>query len=424
MSTYRPRIYDTVLREHLEAAGAVLVEGPKWCGKTTTCEQLAASAIYLHDPEKRDQYAQLADLSPSSLLEGETPRLIDEWQTSPQLWDAVRFAIDKRRKHGQFVLTGSVVPPDTGDIQHTGTGRIARLRMRTMSLFESGDSSGAVSMEKLFVRKEVPVSEAPSNDLEHVAYLICRGGWPDVIGYGERIALRQSYNYLDALVSMDISAVDSTKRDEETARMLLRSYARMVSSHGSYRAMLTDLTQAQMAISEPTFLEYVHALGKLFVTEDLTAWNPNLRSKTAIRTSPTRHFTDPSIPAAALGTSPAELMEDLETFGLLFEDLAVRDLRVYADLIDGDVFHFRDKSGLECDGVIRLRNGHYGLVEVKLGGKKLIDEGVSSLLKVAEKLDPAKMPEPSFLMVLTATGDYAYQREDGVIVVPITTLGP
>ena len=406
MKQYRNRIYDTVLWHRLEAKGAVLVEGPKWCGKTTTCLQLAQSVLYMAQPDIREQNIMLADMQPSLLLHGATPRLIDEWQIAPKLWDAVRLEVDQRDEFNQFLLTGSSVPPSFTDITHTGTGRIARLRMRPMSLYESGDSTGAVSFASLFEGESMPLSRVDSN-IEHIAFLLCRGGWPKAIDRTERIALQQSRDYLDAIVESDISRVDDVQRDPHLARRLLRSYARMESSQSQSSQIAADVRGSAESPSDK-----------------MPAWNPNLRSKSAIRTSDTRHFVDPSIAAAALGIGPAGLIKDFETFGLLFESMCVRDFRVYADALDGDVFHFRDRTGLECDAVLHLRDGRYGLIEVKLGGNRLIEEGAANLIKLADKIDTTTMPKPSFLMVVTGTGEYSFTRRDGVMVAPIRTLRP
>lgn len=419
---YLPRVYDKVLQWRLESNGAVLVEGPKWCGKTTTAEQIAKSVVYMQDPEARDQNLRLAQISPSRLLEGNAPRLIDEWQVAPRLWDAVRYEVDKRDEFGQFLLTRSSVPASLNEVEHSGTGRIARMRMRPMSLQESKDSTGEVSLAKLFEGEAVPIAKADGS-LERLAFLTCRGGWPKAVGQSEKVGLQQAFDYIDAVVETDISRVDGVSRNAHYARILLRSYARMTSSQGTISSLQSDLRESGVGLGETAVAEYIEALRKLFVIEDLAAWNPNLRSKTAIRTSPTRHFVDPSIATAALGARPRELINDLNTFGLLFEDLCVRDLRVYADALDGTVFHYRDKTGLECDAVVRLRNGRYGLVEVKLGGEPLIDEGARNLIKLAKKIDTKKMSAPAFLMVLTGTSEYSYPREDGVLVVPVRTLG-
>lgn len=423
MVRYLRRVADQQLEERLKAKGAVLVEGAKWCGKTTTCEKHAGSALYLQDPRERQQNLRLAQLDPSVLLAGDVPRLIDEWQDAPALWDAVRFEVDRRGMFGQFILTGSTVPPDLNtEVAHTGTGRISRLRMRPMSLYESGDSSGEVSLRGLF-EGERPTAKAQEGGIRDLAFLACRGGWPLAVGKSEKVALRQAFDYVDAVAEVDISRIDGVKRSSQAARALLRSYARMVSSQGRLEGMRADMSAGGSALGETATAEYVEALRRLFVLEDLPAWSPNLRSRTAIRTAPTRHFADPSIATAALGCGPDELVGDLETFGLVFEDLCVRDLRVYASVLDGAVSHYRDKTGLECDAVIHLRNGSYGLVEVKLGGDEAIEKGAASLGKLAERIDTSRMRSPSFLMVLTGMGTYAYPREDGVMVVPVRALG-
>ncbi|KAB5608544.1 ATP-binding protein [Bifidobacterium jacchi] len=424
-SSYLPRVYDALLRKRLSAKGAVLVEGPKWCGKTTTCEQIAASTLYMADPAARAQNLLFAETQPSFLLEGAVPRLIDEWQLAPQLWDAVRFEVDRRGAFGQFILTGSSVPPNLNEISHTGTGRIARMRMRPMSLFESGDSTGTTSLAALFAGESLPPSHAGMS-IERLAFLLCRGGWPGAVGItDEYAALQQSVDYVDAVVESDISRVDDVERDPHLARRLLRSYARMESSQASTAQIAADAAANETSgPSAKTVQSYLRALEKIFVIEDLSAWNPNLRSKTAIRSADTRHFVDPSIATAALGVNPQGILLDLETFGLLFEGLCVRDLRVYADSLDGQVFHYRDKTGLECDAVIHLRDGRYGLIEVKLGGNRLIEEGAGNLRKLASRLDTSRMNKPSFLMVLTGTGAYSYTRPDGVVVAPVSTLRP
>lgn len=421
---YRNRIADQLLKEQLEAAGAVLIQGAKWCGKTTTAVQQAKSIIYMNDPSQSANYIHLAETNISLLLEGDTPLLIDEWQLVPQLWDAARFTIDQRRKTGQFILTGSAVPVDRSKITHTGTGRFAWLTMRPMSLWESEESNGKVSLNSLF-NGDVQDCRAPGYDLKRIAYLTCRGGWPGALDLSEKASLKQAYNYLDAVSEQEISDVDSTRRDPMLTKRLLRSYARHQGSQASVASILNDiLTNENGSTTEATITSYMKALEKIFVIENMPAWNPNLRSKAAIRTSDTRYFVDPSVAAAALRLGPSDLIADLNTFGLLFETLAVRDLRVYADALDGDVFHYRDKNGLECDAVLHLRNGHYGLIEVKIGGEKWIEQGAKNLLSLSKIIDTEKMYEPSFMMVLTAVGDFAYRRKDGIYVVPITCLKP
>ncbi|MBD5439876.1 MAG: ATP-binding protein [Treponema sp.] len=422
MCDYQPRLSDRLIARKLKGKGAVLIEGPKWCGKTTTAEQHANSILYMTKPEDVRENLSLADMNPRKLLEGDTPRLIDEWQIAPKLWDAVRFETDHRKGYGHFILTGSAVPPKTDEIFHTGTGRVAWIKMRPMSLYESGESTGKVSLKNLFTRpEEIFVENALS--LDDIAFLICRGGWPGTLGMEKDIALDQASDYYQAVVNADITRADGISRDTERTKRLMRSYARHQGTQAANSVIRNDmLANDSSTLTEDTIYSYTNALRKIFVIEDMPAWNPNLRSKTAVRTSDTRYFIDPSIAAASLGLSPADLTGDLNTMGLFFETLCARDLRVYAESIDGEVFHYRDKSGLECDAVVRLKNGAFGLVEVKLGGDHLIEEGAANLRKLAAKIDTTKMKEPSFLMVLTAVGKYAYQRKDGVFVVPVGTL--
>lgn len=423
MKAYLPRIADKLLEERLDSKGAILIEGPKWCGKTTTAKQKANSFISMDRPDMTRQYQQMAELSPNTLLEGETPRLIDEWQITPNLWNAVRYEVDNRDEFGQFILTGSAVPSEFDDSMHTGTGRISRLLMRPMSLFESKDSSGEVSIKDLFEGKNI--SAVDETSLEKMAFLICRGGWPKAIGLDEKPALFQAIDYFGAVVSTDISRVDSTKRDKEKAKRLLKSYARHVGTQSSLETIRQDMLVNQSdTFDQVTLYSYLDALRKIFVIEDSPAWNPNLRSKTSIRTTDTRYFSDPSIATASLGIGPKDLLDDLKTMGFLFENLCVRDLRIYTDYLDGTVYHYRDKHGLECDAVIHLRNGAYGLIEIKLGGDKLIDEGAETLKKLAYKIDTKNMSKPSFMMVLCAKAPFAYKRNDGVYVIPITALRP
>lgn len=419
---YRPRIADRILSRKLAGKGAVLVEGAKWCGKTTTAEQIARSVLYMTESGKVEQNRQLAILNPSLLLKGDKPRLIDEWQVAPQLWDSIRFEADHSHELGSFILTGSSVPADMSKVIHSGTGRFGWVRMRPMSLWESGESTGEVSLEHLFagVDKIEGVSEL---DLERIAFVACRGGWPLAVGMDGDIALDQAFDYIAAVEQRDIQQVDGVERDPARVHRLLRSYARHQGSQANYGTIGSDLEANEgTRLDEDTIASYIRALKSIFVIEDIEAWNPNLRSRTAIRTSDTRYFTDPSIATAALGIGPADLMTDLNTFGLIFETLCVRDLRVFAEALNGTVYHYRDKNGVECDAVIHLRDGRYGLIEIKLGGEKLIREGVGTLLSLSGKIDTTKMKQPSFLMVLTAVGPYAYRREDGVFVVPIGCL--
>lgn len=420
--TYMPRIADQLLEEQLQASGVVLIQGPKWCGKTTTAEQQAKSVIYMDAPKTRDANLLLAETDPEIIFKGDTPRLIDEWQLAPKLWDAARFEVSRRRLPGQLIFTGSSVPPDMSEITHSGVGRFAWVTMRPMSLWESGESTGSVSLDALF-QGEAGASVARDISLRELAYLICRGGWPGSLVLEPKAALRQAMNYVDAVVNSDISRVDNVSRNPEFTRRLLRSYARHQGQQVSIRTIHEDLeNHSAGSMSADTISSYISALEKIFVIEDMPAWSPNLRSKTAIRTSDTRYFVDPSIATAALGVGPEDLIGDLNTLGLFFETMAARDLRIYADALDGHVYHYRDKNGLECDAVLHLRDGSYGLIEVKLGGDSLIESGAKTLGQLADKIDTAKMKSPSFLMVLTGVGQYAYRREDGVHVVPIGSL--
>ncbi|MDE6535727.1 MAG: DUF4143 domain-containing protein [Muribaculaceae bacterium] len=424
---YRPRIADKLLADKLEAKGAVLIRGPKWCGKTTTAEQYANSILYVSNPAQRENILQLADMDPQQLLFGKTPRLLDEWQTIPVIWDAVRYEVDHRQATGQFILTGSAVPySKDSKVLHTGTGRFAIIDMLPMSLSESGDSTAAVSLRALFEDPDSPVRGYSEVTLQDVAYLTCRGGWPFAVSadLSEKASLSQAMDYVDLVVEEDISRVDKTERNAERARKLMRSYARYQGTQTPVSQIRKDIiANEQDSITDDTINSYLNALRQIFVIKDLEAWNPNLQSKSAIRTSPTRYFIDPSIATASLRIGPKDLMQDLKTFGFIFETLCIRDLRVYAQALDGDLYHYRDSNGLECDAVLHLRNGKYGLIEIKLGGEKLIDEGARNLKKLQSIIDTSKMSEPSFLMVLTATGNYAYRRSDGVCVVPISTLG-
>lgn len=437
MNGYKNRVADRLLAEKLEAFGAVLIEGPKYCGKTTLATQQARSILSMADTDTLGQNLALARTNISRLLAGETPRLIDEWQIAPQFWDAVRNEVDKRNEDGQFMLTGSAVPPkpkkdesgniiEEENIHHTGTGRISRLRLRTMSLWESEDSTGDVSLEELFINPDT-VDGVSNIDLDRLAYLTCRGGWPKaVLKKSEKAALAQAFDYYDSVVSNDIKRVDDIDRDEELTKRIMRSYARNQGTQATVGTILADIkSNGDERMSDSTVYSYIKALKEIFVIEDSIAWNPNLRSKTAIRTSDTRYFIDPSIATAALGMGPKDLINDMATFGFIFEALAIRDLRVYADALDGKVYHYRDKNNLECDAVIHLRNGSYGLVEVKIGGTEPIREGAESLKTLSSKIDSTRMKTPSFMMVLTGIGKFAYKRpEDGVLVVPIGCLRP
>ena len=419
---YKKRIIETKITKKLKGKGAVLIEGPKWCGKTTTCEQFAKSSLYMADPTKRMQNIQLAQMNPSLLLKGEVPRLIDEWQIAPILWDAVRFEIDHRNEEGQFILTGSSTPVKKDDIFHSGTGRFAWVTMRPMSLYESGESTGEVSIGDLFSQKE-NISGTSKLTLNDIAFLTCRGGWPKATFMDEDASLEQAYDYYDSITKNDINEIDGVIKDNERVKRLMKSYARNQGTQISLSSIKDDIVANDTeSLSEDTIYSYINALKKIFVIEDVSAWNPNLLSKTIVRTSDSRYFIDPSIATAALGLGPNDLINDLKTFGLIFETLCMRDLKVYAESLDGNIYHYRDSSGLECDAVMHLRNGDYGLIEIKLGGDDLISEGIKNLKELNSKIDTTKMKNPSFLMVLTAIGDYAYKNEDGVYIVPIGSL--
>lgn len=421
MKNYLSRIADKMLSDKLEAKGAVLIKGTKWCGKTTTALQLAKSSLFMQDPENRSQNLTLAELDPKLLLQGETPRLIDEWQLAPNIWDAIRFEVDRRGEFNQFILTGSSLPFADSTF-HSGTGRIAHLTMRPLSTWESNDSNGNVSLESLF-NGEANVAAKTEMSIQDVAFLICRGGWPVAIDKPEKIALAQAFDYVDSVISSDISISDGIQKDPQRVARLMRSYSRFISSDAKATNIQEDMIANEVdTLSLPTLYTYINALRSIFVIEDLPAWNPNLRSKTAVRTSDTRHFVDPSIAVSALGLGPADLISDLNTMGLLFESMIVRDLRVYADALDGKLYKFRQKDGLECDAVLHIRNGSYGLIEIKLGGSE-IEKAAKNLITLKDRIDTTRMKAPTFLMIIVATG-YAYTRTDGVHVVPVGCLKP
>lgn len=427
MKKYKKRIVDGLLKEKLEIMGAVLIEGPKWCGKTTTAEQIAGSVLYVDEPSKKGQNKRLARLNPKLLLEGATPRLLDEWQEAPELWDAVRFEVDHRDNGlGQFILTGSAVPLNKEGrekISHSGTGRFAWLVMRPMTLFESGESNGTVSLKDDLLTGNPNLTSKNNLGLEEIVILMCRGGWPRATIIDSEFALKIAGEYISAIANIDISRVDNVKRDPEFTKRLMRSYARNQGTQSSMATIYADIVNHYTeSLSVDTVTSYVNALKKLYVIEDVLAWNPNLRSKTSIRTSDTRYFVDPSIATASLGLGPQDLINDIKTMGLIFETLVIRDLRVYAEANNGTLYHYRDKSGLECDAVICMKNGSYGLIEIKIGGEDEISDGTKTLKELSKKIDVDKMKSPSFLAVVTALGDYAYRREDGVYVVPVGCL--
>ena len=424
MEKYKQRVADLLLERKLAGKGAVLVVGPKWCGKTTTAKQQSHSLLDLSKKLILDQSLQMMDINPESLLLGETPRLIDEWQQIPALWDVVRTEVDERNEFGQFVLTGSAVLPKAEETLHSGTGRIGRLKMRPMSLFESGESTGEVSLTDLFNKADIPVIQH-NKTLEEMAFLTCRGGWPQATFLQGDIALDQAEDYVESLLNIDMHRVDKVQRSSERMRYIMRSYARHQGTQCPISMIREDLLGSDgQSISDDTISSYLGVLNSLYVVEDMPAWNPNLRSKAAIRTSATRYYIDPSIATAALEIAPKDLINDLRTFGFMFETMAVRDIRVYSDALKAKVYHFRDSNGLECDTVIHRRDGSYGLVEIKLGGPNNIEQATTNLQNLANNIDTEKMAAPSFMMVLTAVGPYAYRRKDGVYVVPLACLRP
>ena len=415
---YLARVCDAELQEALAVMGAALIEGAKWCGKTSTAEHVARSTLYMQDPDYARSYQEMADTKPSLLLQGETPRLIDEWQMSPVLWDAVRFEVDKRGMAGQFILTGSAVPADNVTA-HTGTGRFARILMRPMSLYESKESNGSVSMADLFDGK-YDIEGISDLSIEQIAFAVCRGGFPATIGKPDKAALRMSVDYVEAIINQDISRIDGVEKNPTRTRLLLRSLARNIATTASMQTLLEDVESTETTLSDKTFAVYYNALRRIFVVEDMPAWSPSLRSKTSIRTSPKRHLVDPAVATAVMRANPEAVLHDFEYFGFLFEALCARDIRVYAQRNDGDVFHYRDKTGLEADMIVQLRDGRWGAIEVKLGNKQ-IEDAAANLLILKEKINTEKMREPSFLLILTG-GQYAFRRKDGVLVVPIGCL--
>ncbi len=417
---YLSRIADKILKDRLESSGAVLIEGPKWCGKTSTATEISRSQLFMQDPDKAVSYLKAADTKPSLLLKGDTPRLLDEWQVAPVLWDAVRFMVDQRGLPGQFILTGSAVPQDN-IVQHTGTGRISRMMMRPMSLYESGESNGSVSLSALF-NGETEIDAFSDLSIEQIAFAIVRGGWPASIGDNRKSALRHAIDYVEAVINADVSRVDNIEKNPVRVRALLRSLARNISTLATIRTIHNDIAMGDddESLSEKTISQYLNALNRIFVTENLPAWNPALRSKTAIRTSPKRQFVDPSIAAAVMRLTPERLLDDFNYFGFLFESLCDRDLRIYAEAIDGEVFHYRDSSGLEADAVVALNDGRWAAIEIKLGSKE-IEEAAIHLIELKNKVNTERMQEPSFLMILTGT-EIAYRRNDGVFVVPLGCL--
>lgn len=415
---YFSRICDELVKEKLSYSGALLIEGPKWCGKTWTGKHAAKSVLYMQDPDRGNGYMEMARTMPSRLLKGEKPRLIDEWQEAPVLWDAVRFDVDQTGEWGQYILTGSATPRDDNMPKHTGTGRIARLRMRPMTLFESKESIGSVSLRQLFEGLDDVEGENPLS-IPDLAKVICRGGWPEAVAKGQSSA-HIARNYVDAVVNVDVQKVDGVERNPHRVRQLLRSYARNISTMASLTTVLADIQANDVAFSDTTMYGYVNALRRIFLIEDIPAWKPSLRSRAAIRTSDKRQFVDPSIATAVLRANADSILDDFNYFGFLFESLVARDLRVYAQTVDGEIFHYRDKDNLEADLVIHLNDDRWAAIEVKLGSKE-IEEGAQHLIDLRNKVDTSKVGEPSFLMVVTG-GQFAYRRNDGVFVVPIGCL--
>lgn len=414
---YRKRVIDEILKDTLSYRGGVLIEGLKWCGKTTSAKQIARSSILMSESEPSEIYRS-GNIKP--ILQGSVPRLVDEWQLAPRLWDEVRNEIDRRSLFGQFILTGSSVSPNREKIMHTGTGRISRLLMRTMSLYESEDSNGEVSLGAMF-DGEGEIAGSSDMDIDRLAFLVSKGGWPGALDLNDRQALKSAHDLYKQTINSDIVREGKIKRDAEKVDNFMRSYARHQGTQATNAVLSEDIVSGK-AIDSDTAAAYTNALENIFVVENLPAWNPNLRNRTAIRTSPTRYFSDPSFAVEALGTGPSGLLKDLRTFGFIFETMCIRDLRVYADALDGRVFHYRDKSNLECDAVIVLRDSRYALIEIKLGGEERIEEGACNLKKLQKQLDTDRMNTPSFMMVLTGITKYAYRRRDGVYVVPVGCL--
>ena len=428
MKKYINRLFDTELDFCLKTTGAILVVGPKWCGKSTTCKRHAKTIIDMLNNSTREQYISLAKNAPNSFLNiGEKPLLIDEWQTISFIWNSLKNEIDQSGDFGQYILTGSVTDKTSDDDKqgsekekHTGTGRIIKKVMRTLSLYESGDSNGSVSI--IGLKNGIFKPSFSEKTISDYAYLICRGGWPLAINVEQNVALQQAKNYYNGLVSEDIFSIKDLplRRDEQRARKLLRSYARCVSSQASNESIKNDLSQNGDTIDKDTFTKYLLVLQRLYVIEELEAWNPNLRSKTSIREKSTRHFIDPSIATSALGVGPSGLFYDMNTFGLLFESLAVRDLRIYCDTFNANLYHYRDKLNREADAVIQFEDGEWALIEVKLGDSEEIDSAAEKLINLANDIDIEKK-KPSFLMIITKDS-LAYKREDGVYVVPLACL--
>jgi hypothetical protein len=422
-NTYLPRLIEKPITESMKTNGCIVIEGPKWCGKSTTSERFAKSVIKLQKPATYKQYRILADIGDDNLLSGEKPVLFDEWQKIPELWDYVRNYIDETSGKGLFILTGSAKPIEDKE-RHSGIGRMKKIIMRTMSLWESNESSGEVSLRDLFDNTK-NISGKNRFQLKDIAHIICRGGFPSAVTEKDKnISLNYAKDYVNTLVSTDITSVDDIKRNPKRARAILKSYARNISTPAKMTTILKDVESSIDTQDIRTINSYIDAFSKLFVIDETESWTPKLRSKTAIRTTSTKHFVDPSIATAILDANPNDLIQDLNTFGLLFENLVIRDLKIYTQSLDGNVYNYRDKSGLEADAVIHLNDGRWGLIEIKLGGETLINEGALTLIKLKEVIDQDKMNKPAFLAIITATDSFEYKREDGIYVIPIACLKP
>ena len=421
---YITRIIDKEIEQKLKIVGAVEIKGPKWCGKTTTAKQFAKSIVEMQNPEMSDNYIQLALTKPSLLLEGDKPRLIDEWQIVPSLWNAVRYSVDNSKERGQYILTGSATPYDKKKKNlHSGVGRFAIVNMKPFTLYESKDSNGKISLKDIFDKKAKIDGITSNITYEKLAFLIARGGWPATLDLDDNLSLEISKEYINVLCESDISEVDDISRNPRLARTILRSYARNISTIESDKTINDDVISNYAEVSEKTISDYLNAFERLNIINEINSWNPNIRSKTAIRSSKKKSMIDPSLAVAALNISPKDIMYDVNTFGLLFENLVDRDLSVYVNAIDGYVEHYRDRYGLECDCVLHLNDGRYGLIEAKLGSQKGIDEGIEHLLKLKNLIDEnPKMKSPEFLMIITGFTETAYTTKDGILIVPIGCL--
>ncbi len=419
MNKYMPRLVDEMLERKLKIYGAVCIEGCKWCGKSTTAKQHSKSVLELQNPVTFENNMAIAKTRPDILLQGEKPRLIDEWQDAPMIWDAIRYDVDNTGLKSQYILTGSANPRKDKP-RHTGTGRIVKLLMRPMSLYESNDSIGTVSLKELF-EKDVDIKGVSKLRLEDIAFLCAKGGWPGGIDFHGEDSYTIAKDYLESIIKSDIKTVDGIERNENKTRLVIRSLSRNISTTANLSIIRQDTQTQEGDISEKTIADYIDALKNLYIIDNVEAWQPRIRSKTVIRTSEKREFVDPSIAMASLRVTDKDLIKDFKTFGLIFESLCIRDLKIYSQSIDGDVYYYRDKNGLECDAIVHLNNGKWGAIEIKIGSNEAIEEAANNLKAFQNTVDLEQMNKPSFLMVLTAT-EYAYRRQDGVYVVPLGTL--